>query len=446
MSVFTHEISVVVALDPIRLTDTIKLPIGRARGVRIPGWKSYSVTVDMLTPADAFDLEVQFTREAWDLLRPDAEIGVYIDETRILTGYVGTREKTSGGSGTLIRITGRDKTGRLVDESAPLFRYGGLGIRELAEKICGIGTTNALFKRVVLVNARNRLLMRGRRVVTAPVNREPTSGATEDDYRQLDGVIVEAIPSTVANPQPARRIRKRAVIDPGIFQGRATKKKVNPGQTRWSVLEEFLREARLLAWSTGDGEELFIGLPNYDQEAQYEFRESASESAERDVSNCRITVTENVEEMYSEYVAVGASRGSSASYGANVIRNRDSVYDNPENTVDGTGINFRRPKRLLITDDGIKNKRDALERAEREQLEREASHFEVLVEASGHSQEYRGTLAPVIYVPDTMAKVRDGDTGLNGDYLITSCTYTRSRESGTRTSLRLVPRGTLLVL
>jgi prophage tail gpP-like protein len=408
---------------------------------RIPGWKDYTISVDMLQPADAFSMSVRFTPEAWELLALDQLITVCVDSTKILTGYIDEREKVSEpGGGTMIQISGRDKTGRLVDESSPLFQYGGLRLRELAEKIVGlVDDDEPLFESVTLTNTRNRSLLRNVRARKAKVVREPIIDGIVGVFRPLAGTFGYQL-GTVG-----RKIERPPIIDPGIFTGRARPRKVAPGSSRWSVLESFLREARLLAWSTGDGKELFIGLPNYDQQNQYMFFEAGADSSNRDDTNCAIRVRQTNAERYSRITAIGASKASGASYGKNVSKRIAVVFDNPENTTDGTGISFRRRKALIVSDDSIKSARDALERAEREKLERDANAVEVIVRAPGHSQLYSGE-EPTLFAVDTMARVIDEDTSISADMLITSVEYRQSRDEGTTTELRLVPRGTLLQL
>jgi len=412
-------------------------------GEEVPGWKSYSIQTDVLQPADSFSMQVQFTRAAWSLLQPDSEITVHIDRTRILTGYIGTREKVPGTDGTMLSISGRDKTGRLVDESAPLFSYGGKYLKELAEDICDVGTDLALFERVVLVNTKNRSLLRSKRARKAKISLEPLVDPVVGGFRAGAGLAGISIPEV--GTDLTFKIDRPPIIEPGIFRGRAASKRVQPGQTRWAVLEEFLREARLLAWSTADGRELFIGLPNYEQEAQYMFFEASSEDGRnRDVTNCSIRVVENVEEMYALYLACGAARGNGKNYGPNVTKNIASVKDNPE-TNDGTGIHFARPKTLLISDDGIKSQRDALERAERERLQREAGRLELEISCAGHGQIYAGDV-PTIYAVDTIAEVYDEDTGIADSFYVTAVDFSADDSGGTRTSIRAVPKGTLLSL
>ena len=455
-------------------------------GQQVTGWQSYSVNVDMLQPADSFSLSMPFSRAAWEILATDAEIAIHVDSARVLTGYVGQREK-SPGEGTFLRIQGRDKTGRLVDESSPLFRFGGLYLKELAERICGIGTVDAIFDKVTLRNVENRSLLRQVRQQKIRVNLDPLINGATSLFRpglgqvgikvpEAEGVAlvlpekvrsdvnVDPVIGPIADAArtaaravgvnlPAYRggaklkgvgpyVNKAPIINPGIFEGRAAPKKVLPGQTRWGVLEEFLREARLLAWSTGDGRELFIGLPTYEQDISYAFFEASSTSKNRSRTNARIGIRENVEEMYSLYMACGASRGDGASYGANVTRRIGRARDNPE-TKDGTGVNFRRPKTLLISDDGIRSQRDATERSEREKLQREASFREAMIDTVGHGQQYDDER--VIYAVDTMAQVTDEDTGTDEPMLITSMSM-NSSGGGTYTSLRAVPKGTLLSL
>ncbi len=420
-----------------------------SQGKRVPGWKGYSITQDVLQPANDWELTVKFDRDVWRLLDRDVDIQIFLDSTRILSGFLGRREKIpSINAGTDIRISGRDKTGRLVDESAPLLRYGGLRIKELAEVLVG-----DLFEDgVELVNTRNRTILRNVKARQAKVITEPLEGT--DSYIPLSGYPLPEVPQFLVQSGTRvdldRLVPRPPIVEPGIFKGRQAPKKVPVGASRWQVLEEILSEARLMAWSAPDGRKLFVGLPAYDQPIQYLFLEPGQNSGPRRLANAKISVVQDVEDMYSAYTAVGAAKGNGANYGPNVTKNRATVFDNPENRGDGTGINFRRRKFLLVSDDGIKNQRDALERAEREKLEREVNFWEVSVEASGHSQVYGGE-EPTLYTVDTICRVMDYDTGLGveeglpKDFYITQCQYNLAVGQKTQTRMKMVPKGTLLV-
>jgi len=409
------------------------------QGKTVTDWKSYSISVDALQPADAFSMSMPFSRDAWRLFAPDVEVAVHIDDTRILTGYVGERAKTRG---TMLEISGRDKTGRLVDESCPSFSYGGLHIRELAEVICGVGGEGALFESVVLVNTENRSLLRSKRARKANVSVEPIVDPVVGAFRAgagLAGVKVPELGSKLEFTVP-----RPPIIEPGIFRGRAAPRRVQPGQTRWAVLEEFLREARLLAWSTADGRSLFIGLPNYEQEPQYLFLEDSVESESRNRTNCHIAIRESVEDMYALYVACGAARGNSVDFGDSTSKHLGEARDNPDDAA-GVGVHFRRPKSMLIADDSIRNARDATERAEREQLQREAGRLQIDIDTDSHGQLYSGD-TPTIYAVDTMCRVVDYDTGIDAACWLSAVDYHFDEAEGTRTAIRAVPKGTLLSL
>lgn len=441
-----------------------------AAGKEVVGWQDYDINVDMLQPADSFSIPVRFTREAWDLLRPDQAVAVYVDDTRILSGFIDSRRKTSSrDGGTVIQIEGRDKTGRLVDESASLFSYGGLKIKELAEELCG-----DLFERVTLVNAPNRFLTRGpgEKARSGPEPSEALGDlieggiaaargdlgklkAIEAKYvrlRQQQWVTAARVTSErlvrgfqqafgASRPPPKPRVPK---VLPPIIGGPNRPKRVPAGRTRWAVLEEFLQEARLLAWSTADGRELFIGIPHDTQEPQYYFLEVAADSARAGESNCSIEVMDTIADRYSSVTVLGANTGTAANYGENVTKNYAVARDNPD-TDGGEGIDFLRPKRLVVQDDGIKGPADALERADREMLMRDQGGHEVIVRAPGHSQLYGGT-EPTLYAIDTIARVDDESTGILGDYRVVSVRYAESLSGGTTTELRLVPRETVLML
>jgi len=410
-------------------------------GKQIPDWKNYSISVDMLQPADQFSMSLQFTPEAWELVAPDSEVTVLVDKTQIITGYVDERTKSSG-DGTTIEIRGRDKTGRLVDESAPLFQYGGLNIKDLAEKIIGIGVDkNPPFERVTLSNTKNRSLLRSKKAYKAKF--VPPNILFEIAPFFQRAVLAQTNTTFGLNLTAVENYVTKYQTDPGIFKGRAATKKVPPGMTRWAVLEEFLKEARLLAWSSADGKELFIGEHNRLQDPQYAFFESSPQSPNRDLTNCSITITESVSERYSQYTAVGASRGSSANYGKNVTKRRGIALDNPDG-VEGVGRWFKRPKRLLISDDSIKTAQQATERAEREQLQRDATALEIGVSAAGHGQVLAGEQA-ALFTVDTVADIIDESTGIGGKCTVVSIEYTGSGNS-TRTKLSLVPLGTQLSL
>ncbi len=405
-------------------------------GAEITGWKSYSIETDVLTPSDGFSLSLQFTKELWNKLKLDSEISIFIDETRILNGFIGERSKSpSRDGGTNITIAGRDRVGRLVDESAPLVSYGNLRIKSFVESMAG-----EWFDSVVLQNTRNRSLFRSVKARKAKTYREPIQNVATGKYRDRRGPLVNVsnplAQVLVGNTKPLSALiggdlevkrQQPPIVDAGFLKATHARR-VRPGSSRWQVIEEVLREARLIAWASADGRTLFVGLPNFDQEDQYSFIERENPSQE---TNATIGIQESIEELYSVYTCTARKR-------------KATVKDN-SNTTDGTGLRFQRPKRLLFTDDNAKSQSQVLERAEREQLQRQVDAFQITVNVAGHSQ-ILGNSPPTIYAVDTMARVMDESTGIDGSYYVTSVSFERSRGGGTTSTLKLVPKGTLLQL
>ncbi len=372
----------------------------RVGGKLIRDWTAYDIALDMLTPADAFSLSFpRASKEVFDLVAPDEEVEVRLDDTVVLSGFVDEREVSlSSSSGSRITVEGRDRTGRLVDESMPLMDLAGLGIKELAERACGIGDpelSEAWLSEVILSNAENRRLLRGRASKLARVSKEPAIVTDIDEAKD--------------------------------------RRHVEPGETRWKVLEYFLHKAKLLAWSTADGKALVVGLPNYDQEPQYRFFvPSVDSNRAREGNVVSYSLRDSVADRFSAVRVVGSAR---------LDPRRDQKDPAGQYLAEAKGTGFKRPKRLIVQDDDIRGPRQARVRAERELAERDATGHHLEIEVVGHGQ---GGREPVIYAPDTMAVVEIEDLGIRAEYLITSVHFRLSRQDGETTALKLVQKGTVL--
>lgn len=388
MSLREHEVRVVLGSDQL-FPQTSAL------------CESIDVTCDMLSFADEFALSFPFTRDYWELSKPDSEVQVYIDDVRVLTGFVDVQKRVgSRGEGSSILIQGRDRGGRLVDESAPFVTYGGLGILELATQI-----VDPWFTTVSLSNARNRALIRGRGRRLAP-----------------------------------------AAAEPPIFTDRKAQRKVEPGEGRADVLAYFLDQSGLLAWSSADGREFIVGKPNHDQAPQWRFLAASEGSIRAGEANVeRFEVTNSVGERYARIQVCGTSQGDSASYGANVTK-RTAVVKNNALSLDGTGIDFQHPKSLVIADNDIKSAAQAKVRAEREMKLRDASAREIELTVPGYGQVLGGDPAarPALYCFDTVARWEDEEADERGDYLVTRARFATDRQGGQWSLLSMVPRGTEL--
>lgn len=402
----------------------------RAGSRTIENWNSYDVTSSMLEAADGFSLslgpvdpvglgaharalalgEEEFG-ETWDLLKPDAEVSILLDDVQIMNGFVDERTGSSSRNGDTMQISGRDKCGRLLDESMELIDFKALTMEGLALKIIA-----PWLQKVDFSNAKNRALLMG-------LGRGAKGG--------------------------------RVFRDPSIVRGTPrVYRKVEPGETRWGVLAYFMHENDLLAWGAADGHTLIIGEPNYHQEPSYRFFHARAGSSREHLGNCSsFSVRDSVADRYSQIFAMGASvgrPGAAYSQGAYdpviaaqrvLVKHRGFAADGLGPL--GIGRDFQHGKVLIVPDDAIKNDKQAETRAIREMAERDANAHEITLTVYDHAQRIAGARAPTLYACDTIATVESEVFGIRGSYLITSVRFRRSREECT-TEIRLVPSGTLL--
>lgn len=369
-------------------------------GAVIGGWTGYHVDVSMITPGDAFELRRPFSAQAWNLLRRDSDVTIEIDGTPILRGFVDRREKSSR-AGTMT-IGGRDRAGRLVDESAPSINYSGLTILQAFQQLA-----SPWFGSVTLSDARNRRLRRGRG----------------------KRVAADSEPVVTINIRVPRRGQ------------------VHPGEKRSQVMNEIAKRAGLIWWSSCDGKEIFVGKPNYAQAPQYTFAHVPTGLPPRGPPIKDLRITEDDGERYSLMVCGGAGGQGTTDYSPSTVDRRGVVFDNVFNKVDGTGRDFIHPKRMYLPERNFESYGDAQRVAQNEQAKRDYKRHLISVEAPLHGQFLSPGVA-TIFAPNTIARVIDEeqDPILDDLYLIVSCAYSSNRDQGETTTMHLVPTGTEIVI
>jgi prophage tail gpP-like protein len=390
------------------MSDTTEHRVTVRAGKRlIENWTSYDVSADMLQPADQFALQLgpadpigQEFGKIWKAVAPDTLVEILLDDVPIMTGYIDDRSGSSDAGGDTIAINGRDKAGRLVDESMPLVGFNGLSIQDLA-----LVVGSPWFTRVDLSNDTNRKLVIG-------AGRGAKGGRVMKDPDRTRGDV--------------RYYRK-----------------VEPGETRWNVLSHFLHENDMLAWAAADGQTLIIGQANHNQAPTFYFFNAAEGSRRQAQANCAsFRVMESVGERYSQIITMGSNAGSAKDYGEKVTKRKGVASDGPG--LKGIGKDFSHRKILLLADDAIKDDGQAQTRAVREMRERDAKGHEIQLTVFGHSQQRADARAPSLYAFDTVAFVESEVFDIHGLYLITSVRFHRDRANGETTELTLVPKGTLL--
>lgn len=350
---------------------------------------TYRVERSMTDGIDQFEFEFPFSREAWNLLATDRPCRVLVDDVPILTGFI---DDSNTPDGLVIKVGGRCKLGRFVQDCPPGINFAGLGIKELIEKLA-----RPLFTKVTFTNARNRTLARG------------------------------------------KGKKARASSEPVRLNTRVGTR-IEPGQTRWSIIEQLLEQAGYLAWSSGDGTELIVGQPNYDQEAQFLFYRPVPGSV-RAATVQSLAIRRSTGDRFSRVIVVGSGQGTDANYGPRVASRYGSARHNTE-TPNGEGGDFTAPK-VLVIQRSVKSAAQAQELAEAEMARRDAQADMVDIGAAGHGQLIAGTRR-TLFAPDLLANVVCERTGVRRPYLIESCTFEGGRDEAETSSMTLVRKGAVL--
>lgn len=353
-----------------------------AGSVEVRDALTYQIKRSMTGGVDTFSMQFPFSRSAWEVLQPDAPIQVRIDDIPVLTGFLDDSDTPDA---VVIDVTGRNKLGRFVQDCAPGISFKGLGIKELIEKIA-----EPLFARVVFENARNRNIARGR-------------------------------------GKKARAAREPARLNTRVGT------QIEPGQTRMQIITQLCEQAGYLVWESGDGKELIVGLPNYDQEPQFLFFRPAIGSTRR-ATVMEMPIRRSSGDRYSRVICVGSGQGTDANYGPHVASRYGEAFDSV--------TDFSAPKTLIIQR-AVSSAAEARELAEAEMARRDAQADVVEVTAAGHGQLIAGTQR-TLFTTDTIANVICERTGHRGAYLVEECTFEASRTEAATTSMTLVRKGAVL--
>ncbi len=107
------------------------------------GWKTARVTRSIESISGSFELGVSERwsedAEGWPI-EEEAECVVFIDDTPVITGYVDGRSRSYDAQSHTLTVSGRDKTGLLVDCSAnpdlDRWEFKGVSVLTFAKRIC----------------------------------------------------------------------------------------------------------------------------------------------------------------------------------------------------------------------------------------------------------------------------------------------------------------------
>jgi len=338
------------------------------QGRRIPPPMTWSVARDMYNLAAQFSMTLCPPRP----VALDSDVVIALDGGRIFRGTVEDITTTDDRSRTGQVLSGRDTAGYLIDDAAEFMVYADYDLLRLAKAL-------ASPMAVTLSNAQNRALIRGK-------GRKAEAAGEPIFSRRAD-------------------VEWRSLI----------------GQSRADVLRFFLGSAGLTLWTTGDGQTLCIGKPNYRQRPQFRFGPH---------NVLRVTRTRSIADRHSEIV--GFRRPAS-------FRGQGLRY-----TVRDESGDFQRHKRAYRLVSNARNAQE-LRRLLQAAFDRARQTADVVeLEVAGHGQPLTVTDAPTLFALDTVAELKFPTRGLVGQYLITAVRLSASRDAD-RAVLSLLPSGTPII-
>lgn len=430
-----------------RSADYVCLRVG---GERLDTWTSYRVDSDILQPADGFELTVEVGARADQLSQdrfaryreacsPGSLVELYVgddvtgqrrDRYLQLTGRIDDLEVTNSRTrGTVLHVTGRDSAAYLVDSSVPvgLVREEGTSFVDLVQASVqpwGIEViTDATASRDILTGRHLTTSQDRLRIEEARAQGVPVAGFSRALRRRAEreGRPVDEALGTTASDRTRRRT-SNGLLASDVRRVSIREAAPRAGETVWEFLSRHAERLGLMLWMDPRGR-LIVGAPRYDQEPLYRFvRRWRNRSDDPNTiidGGRRITWGDR----FSEVVVYGRTRGQDVSRS----QIRASVTD--------SAIPFQR--RLVVHDNSIRTVEEAERRAQREVAKRLANVDTLDYELPDHG------LGRYLYAIDTIASVDDEPTGASGAWYVTRRTFSRSRTEGTRTRVRLVPRGAI---
>jgi prophage tail gpP-like protein len=373
--------------------DAIQLVIN---GTSYQGWLSIDLDSDIMTPADAFRITCTIPKAkpspaevragapagAFDDFREGQSCDIYVGLDRQMAGVIDKVEMTGSRGESRMVISGRDKGAYIVDSEAKRIKAAKYTIKTLVEalidKAWGI-------RNVILSNEDNRALVLGKK-----------------DKKKPRAVIPKFL-------QPLVRARS----------------KIDGGQSIERILDDRTRQLGITWWMTAQGD-LFLGKPNYNQEAAYHFSAGASSSSSIPTNVESWTVVRSVSERYSEIRVNGQGwpdpkrlwdTSSSPPKYTGVARDPDLVE---------RGI----VRKLLLADNDIESNDEAQARADYEMGKRRLQGLMIKLKVPGFRQGDR------LFAADTVATVKIEEAGIDGTFYVTQRQFAEDRGQR-RTTLTL---------
>jgi prophage tail gpP-like protein len=459
-------------------------------GVVVDAWTSYSVSSDLFTPSDPCRLSIGIgttnqreLKANLDKLRETfkpgktAKLWITSSGKRSLQGVFAIDRwevSNDGDGGTQFGVTLRDQASKLVDSAAdPKLYTSGDSLVSVARKavaqwpeiqvtadhVAARDLRQARVTKDKLARLQKKARANGiaprlmSEKIAASIDKgtitfddflQAAAGGiyTEKAYKTFDVVSGQRI--TVDEKTTVREFQKAgATLAYGgyylgvpysgaaglsslkIYQLKVQDIRPQSGETVWEFLDRSAKRNGLLMSFTPDGKLLFCGL-HYDQAPSYRIIRRINDGSQNNVVSGSVSL--DISNVYSDVIVYGRAKGKdkarSKFKGHAVTAANEPSY-----------VPF--PKTLVVRDNSIRSQEDAQRRAEYELARSKQGALVLSYQLMGHSQN------GLVFSTDTVAEVDDEVTGIRGCFYVTARDLTRSNNQGPRTSLNLVPLGSI---
>lgn len=380
-------------------THTVELRLG-AESVRVGAFDEVTISHDMLAPTSPWSVTLWRTAtqapwpetDLWPLTRVETPADVVVDGVVQVRGYVIRSQVTATHAGSPLTLTGRDQAGAaMVADADPAISLRAVTLEDALQRLFG------------------------------PIGINLTIGTLAADARTA---LAGMRPG--ARPPSGRRARRGHRVD--TFR-------VKVGEKVWALADQLCRRHGYLLYTapSGDGVSLVIDRPAFDSPVLY----TLTRKQQRDGSWVG-TILGGGRTVDTSQVPTSVTV-----FGHAALASRDDarlrvMLDN-EGLVHPRVADAFPVRPRYIRDDKARTQGTCEQRARRELSTAMASFDVCEFTVQGFGQSGR------LYAVNSMARIDDDASGVRGDWLITQVTMRRAHMGGHTTTLRAIPKGSLVI-
>jgi len=420
-------------------------------GREIKNWSRYQFTQTFLVPTSSWSFTVsdEDTTLSSDMLVPEARVELVINDHVQCSGYIDrTSEESSGDGGTVITIQGRDILGPVVRATMdPIFKFAaGVSVPEL------VATVLRPFGITTIYNADLYNLA----VISGYEKGSPGAGTTTIKARvqkstpNKDGTVTlsyDSVDSTMVTSTQRPDLKALTVQDA----------KPHAGEGCYAYLDRLLRRLGLTLWAAADGSGVVIDKADFTSAPAAKLTHKRTDPSQNNVTHSRVDKDwtsqpscivatgfgggKDVEKsrlrviMVNELVGLDADGQPLPEVQAILARYKSAKVL----TVRPELAPFARPlgdqkiaRPFFLKDDESKNLAQLEAFTRREMATRQAHALQANYDVVGH------TFNGHPWAVNTSVAVEDEVHGLTQTLWVLEKTFTKTRQGGTTSSLKLI--------